>query len=116
MLFIDILVVILIVAITFNLYLYRFEYKKMICALWEKLSKNAFKNTHTQQEQINCCTDDKENVINIPPDNNANSSSTRFYKPKIVYKSSRKVKRNSGMKYRICASCGQIKSKKNVHK
>ena len=85
----------------------------MICALWEKLSKSAFKKAQAQQKSTNCCNNDKEKDVNILQDNNADISSVQFYKPKVVYKSSRKLKKSS--KTRICASCGQIRSKKNFY-
>lgn len=124
MLFIDIMIAILIVAIIFNLYFFRFEYKKKVVALWDKWSKNIFRKIqvkHKLSEHESC--NDKESDISIKNNNkdkkvsenidaDSNNLPVLFYKPKVIYKNSYRVKNNTQARYHICATCGKIKFKK----
>lgn len=94
MLIIDIIIVFLISAIIFNLYLFRFEYKNRVVALWSKLLKNTLKRIQVkhkvpEHEFFNNTENKVSNIDCI----NTNNSTVRFNKPKIIYKSSHRVKK-----------------------
>ncbi|HHV19030.1 MAG TPA: hypothetical protein GXZ27_09285 [Thermoanaerobacterales bacterium] len=122
MLYVDIIIAILIGAIILNLYLFRFEYKRSIIALWSEWSKNVFNKIHTKRKlpQNDFCND-KENDVKI--DTNlkngvsdtsnidTSNSSISFNKPKVIYKKSLRVIKNTQPKYHFCATCGKIKIK-----
>ncbi len=112
MLIIDIIIVFLISAIIFNLYLFRFEYKNRVVALWSKLLKNTLKRIQVkhkvpEHEFFNNTENKVSNIDCI----NTNNSTVRFNKPKIIYKSSHRVKKSTQTKYHVCANCGKIKTK-----
>lgn len=108
----DIIIIILIAAIFYNIYVNRWEYKNMIIDFWEK----TFKKTGKKQDEIietplgKIENEEEDDTINkIDP----NKTSSKY---KIVYKRASRFKKNSDQRHNISYNTRTLNIRKTPKK